>query len=271
MITYNHENYIREAIEGVLMQVCNFYLELIVSNDCSTDSTDKVIQVIIQNHPKAVLIKYINHEKNLGMMPNFIETIEECNGKYIALCEGDDYWTDPLKLQKQVDFMEANPEYNICFHNTENFDQDKNKLIADSITRDVPETTNAEDLAKGNFIHTPSVVLRNNFILPKWFSKSPLGDWTLYMIAIKDKKIKKLDEVMAVYRIHNNSIWSLKSKEFRVLNFVESIKLLINSNIISENVNNVLLETMSNYKRQLPRKPYFFEQFIRKAKGYLNA
>ncbi|MDO9260985.1 MAG: glycosyltransferase, partial [Flavobacteriaceae bacterium] len=104
MITYNHENYIQQAIEGVLMQTCNFEVELIIANDCATDKTDEVIQEIIKNHPNSSWIKYTNHSQNKGMMPNFIWAMQQCKGKYIALCEGDDYWTDPLKLQKQVEF-----------------------------------------------------------------------------------------------------------------------------------------------------------------------
>ena len=101
MITYGHEKFIREAIEGVLMQECDFEVELILANDCSPDQTDSVIQDIIKNHPKGCWIKYIRQENNIGMMPNFIFALKQCKGKYIALCEGDDYWTDPLKLQKQ--------------------------------------------------------------------------------------------------------------------------------------------------------------------------
>ena len=116
MMTYGHENYIRQAIEGVLMQNCFFEVELIVANDCSTDKTDLIIKDIIQNHPRGNWIKYHHHEKNVGMMPNFIFALHQATGKYVALCDGDDYWTDPLKLQKQVGFLEENEEYVLCFH-----------------------------------------------------------------------------------------------------------------------------------------------------------
>ena len=111
MVTYNHEKFISEAIEGVLIQQTNFSFELIIANDASTDGSDKIINEFIANHPKGNLIKYFKHEKNVGMMQNFTFALGHCKGKYIALCEGDDYWTDPLKLQKQVDFLEANEDY----------------------------------------------------------------------------------------------------------------------------------------------------------------
>ncbi len=119
MITYGHEKFIEQAINGVLMQECDFEVELIIANDSSPDQTDAVIQSILDNHPRASWIKYTKHEKNLGMMPNFIFALKECVGEYIALCDGDDYWTDTLKLKKQVVFLDRNKDYVACFHNSE--------------------------------------------------------------------------------------------------------------------------------------------------------
>ena len=104
MITYNHEKFIKEALESIFSQKTNFHYELIISNDCSTDNTDEVIKKIIDKNENGSLINYTNHHKNKGMIPNFLWSIQQAKGKYIALCEGDDYWTDPYKLQKQVDF-----------------------------------------------------------------------------------------------------------------------------------------------------------------------
>ncbi|MBS3993918.1 MAG: glycosyltransferase family 2 protein [Bacteroidetes bacterium] len=246
MITYNHENFIREAIEGVLMQVCDFEVELIVANDCSTDKTDRVIQDIIQNHPNASWINYTNHTQNKGMIPNFIWAMQQCIGEYIALCEGDDYWTDTFKLKKQVDFLERSEDYNICFHNVKLFNQAENRFENDNITRNVHETSYIEDLARGNFIHTPSVVLRNNFTIPKWYSKSPIGDWILYMIAIKDKKIKKLDKIMAVYRVHEKGVWVNKSQEYKDEFTKISINLLLKNLKSKKEVYKILKNRLGN-------------------------
>ena len=108
MITYGHENYIEQAIKGVLMQECDFQYELIIANDCSPDNTDRIVQKIIDNTNNADRIKYVRHTVNKGMTANFLWTLQQASGKYIAICEGDDYWTDPLKLQKQVDLLEVN-------------------------------------------------------------------------------------------------------------------------------------------------------------------
>lgn len=128
MITYGHEKYIEEAIESVLMQECDFEVELIVANDCSPDGTDFVVNNIIQNHSKSSWIKYTKHPQNKGMIPNFTWAVKQCKGKYIAICEGDDYWTDPLKLQKQIDFLEANLEFTFCVHRYKLFIENDKKF-----------------------------------------------------------------------------------------------------------------------------------------------
>jgi len=215
MITYGHEKYIREAIEGVLMQECDFEVELIVTNDCSPDQTDNVIRDIIKNHPKGFWIKYIRHESNIGMMPNFIFALKECKGKYVALCEGDDYWTDPLKLQKQVDFLEINPDYVLCFHPIQILKSDGS--IVDDFITNVPENYETiETLARlGNYIHTPSVVFRNILSeYPTEFELSPIGDYFLYMLLAEYGRLKCLSKQMGVYR-SGVGIWSQKGHYFR--------------------------------------------------------
>ena len=201
MITYGHENFIRQAIEGVLMQNCDFEVELIVANDCSPDNTDYIINDIIQNHPQGKWITYHKHPKNLGMMPNFIFALQQAQGEYIALCEGDDYWTDPFKLQKQVDFLEANPDYVLCFHKVKIL-KTNGELVDDFITK-VPENYETQEtLARlGNYIHTPSVVYRNIIgVLPYEMMISPIGDYFLYLILAQHGKLKYFEEEMAVYR-----------------------------------------------------------------------
>ena len=113
MITYNHANYIRQAIEGVMMQRTSFDIELIIGDDCSTDSTRDICLRFQKTYPgKIRLNEKIN---NIGPIKNFIKTLGACTGKYVAICEGDDYWVDPLKLQKQVDFLESNNDYSSLF------------------------------------------------------------------------------------------------------------------------------------------------------------
>src|SRR5215831_15832736 len=114
VITYNHEEYIAEALEGVLKQVTDFPFEVVIGEDKSADRTREICESYAAKYPQ---IRILPPEENMGMMKNFWRTWKACQGKYIAYLEGDDYWTDPLKLQKQVDFLEANPGYSTCFHN----------------------------------------------------------------------------------------------------------------------------------------------------------
>ena len=125
-ITYNHEKFIAEALDSFLMQETDFPFELVVDDDCSPDGTADVVRQYMIKFPN--IIKPNLREKNVGMMPNFIENMKRAKGKYIALCEGDDYWTDPLKLQKQVDFLEGNEGYVCAYHAVDHISFDGNLL-----------------------------------------------------------------------------------------------------------------------------------------------
>ena len=113
-ITYNHEPYLRDALDSFLMQKTNFPIEIILAEDCSTDGTRKICEEYATKYPET--IKYIYRDQNVGYNENEYEAMSAASGKYIAYCEGDDYWTDPLKLQKQVDFLETHPDYAVCWH-----------------------------------------------------------------------------------------------------------------------------------------------------------
>lgn len=208
MITYGHEKYIREAIQGVLMQECNFEVEFIIADDASPDNTEQEV-ASFKNHANSHWIKYTKHKKNKGMMPNFLWAISQTQGKYIALCEGDDYWTDPYKLQKQVDFLESNSEYGICAHRVQSvneFDSNKNYIF--------PDNTNNQDYTiqqfiKSNLVATCSLMFRKDFFQSKpWHQKSPFGDILLTLTILKNsnQKLWVFFEVMGIYRIHSNGV-----------------------------------------------------------------
>lgn len=207
MITYGHENFIEEAINGVLMQNCNFEIELILANDYSPDKTDEVIQRILNKHPRASIINYIKHEKNIGMMPNFIFAMQQCKGKYIALCEGDDYWTDSLKLQKQVDFLEANPDYVLSFHNAEIINSTTKKQHPFIKEYDKNDYT-ATDILNSWLIPTASMVFRNVFKgdFPLFLCKAIHGDLALQVYLYEFGKFRAMNDVMSVYRINEGSV-----------------------------------------------------------------
>ena len=123
LVTYNHEKFIKQAIESVFMQKTDFDYEVVIGEDYSTDNTRKILSQYQMRYPHR--IKAIFNNKNVGPVENFIRTLSTCKGKYIAYLEGDDYWTDAYKLQKQVDFLDKHPDYSLCFHSVEAFHQDQ--------------------------------------------------------------------------------------------------------------------------------------------------
>lgn len=206
-ITYNHEQFIAQALDGFIMQQTNFDFEIVISDDCSKDSTQSIINSYKIQYPH--LFKDISPKKNLGMMKNFKHTLESCTGKYIALCEGDDHWTDPLKLQKQVDFLEENEEYVMCFHKTEVNDLltiDSNfKFVGWYLNEDRDFTI--KDYFNWDFCATTSIVFKSKYLypLPQDFVEYPVGDYLVCFILFirSQKKARYLHENMAVYNNHS--------------------------------------------------------------------
>lgn len=208
MLAYKHEKFIAQAIEGVLMQQTNFEYELVIGEDFSPDKTRQICLDYEARFPDKVRV--LKREKNLGGggQPNFIDCYNNTIGsKFVALCEGDDYWTSPHKLQKQVDFLEKNLDFAICFHNTEVvfFDQNETSyLLNDNLQKDV---FTLDDLIGEDeiwFMATASVLYRRTAIgvLPEWFIKTKSGDIPLHILAARNGKIKYLSEPMAAYRKH---------------------------------------------------------------------
>lgn len=226
IITYNQEEYISQCLDGVLSQIVDFDYEIIIGEDKSTDGTLEICKKYANKHPTKITL--IERSENLGMIGNWLETIMSCKGKYIALCEGDDYWTDPLKLQKQVDFLEANDEFALCFHPVKILKKD-GEIEDDFITK-IPENFQERMTlaSNSNYIHTPSVVFRN--IVEKElhtmeFKNSPIGDYFLYLIISKYGKIGYLEDNMAVYRFGVGVFSAISTAKQRSANLLLYINL----------------------------------------------
>lgn len=205
MITYRHEQFIEEAINGVLMQECDFEIQLILANDCSPDGTDEVIKKIIKTHPRAGVITYIKHAKNKGMMANFLFSLQQCKGEYVALCEGDDYWTDSLKLQKQVDFLDANRDYVLSFHNATIIKS--HKKVSGVFNKFLKSDYTPNEILKNWITPTASMVFRNVITeFPLFLKEAPHGDLALRVYLCEFGKVGAFNEIMSVYRINEQSI-----------------------------------------------------------------
>jgi len=271
---YNHERFIKLCLDGILMQKTDFKYEIILGEDASTDGTREICKEYAKRFPDKIKlflrsrkdVIYING--NATGRYNFIENLKACQGKYIALCDGDDYWTDPLKLQKQVDFLEANNDFNICFHRANTLQNGEFKL------HDIPKSFDNEPfhyvalLRHYNFISTASVVFRkpDNFKLPDWFHLISFGDLGLYKLVSEEKKIKCLEDVMSVYRIHNEGIFSglnpLKVQQ-NYLGFYKTIFSVLNNEeqeVVRLKIKQVLSK-IANLKQPnslLKQKLYFY-------------
>lgn len=217
-ITYNHEKYIRNCLDGFVMQKTTFPFEILIHDDASTDNTANIIKDYEKKYADLIhpIYQTINqYSKKIN--PGIDYLLPIAKGKYIALCEGDDYWTDSAKLQKQVDFLEANSEYSICFHDVEIVMQDPNTektaqdyVIIHNQNRD---SFTFEDLVLlGNLMHTPSIVFRKQPMENYPFSQALTSDYFLSLHNSYFGKIRKIEGTMAAYRVHEGGVFSTKAK-----------------------------------------------------------
>jgi glycosyltransferase involved in cell wall biosynthesis len=205
LLTYNHAKFIAQSIESVVNQQTSFPFEIVIGDDHSTDGTSQIVDQYAAQYPD--LIKVVRGKTNGGPQPNSIRILENSQGKYMAALEGDDYWIDPLKLQKQVDFMEQNPDFAICFTNTrvEFFENNEEPYLLNSnIEKDVFELKDLIAETEVWFMGTATLFYTMSSIFPvqPWFHKTKSGDIPMIMLAARHGKIKYLPDVTAAYRRH---------------------------------------------------------------------
>lgn len=213
--TFNHEKYIAQMLEGALMQQTTFPFEIVVGDDASTDAAPRIIQEYAEQFPDK--IRAYLHPENLGPKEprefggrnNVLFLLKACQGDYVALCEGDDYWTDPLKLQKQVDFMEAHPDFAICHHNLEVIYEDNSPSHPFNEPDQKAVSTVKDVLEDRWFIGTASLLYRNFFRtddFAEWHHRAAAGDWALVIQLAARGKIGYLPETMGKYRKHRGGL-----------------------------------------------------------------
>lgn len=211
MVTYNHELYISEAIDSIMMQETNFDYCLYIGEDMSTDKTREICKEYARKYP--CKIELLLNTENIGAISNAQEVYKKCfesGAKYIAMCEGDDFWTDPHKLQKQVDFLDANPEYNFCIHKVAVLEDGRsyNHTFLPPVSREANFYT-FENLLHHWEIQTSSFVYRNTETLLSdlmvLINDLPFGDIAIAYLLASQGKVHYIDEVMSCYRIHQTS------------------------------------------------------------------
>ena len=272
IITYNQQDYIKDCLDGAINQVLDYDYEIVIGDDCSTDNTFRICQEYANKYPDK--IRFLSRDKNLGMAKNWIATIKECDGKYIAMCEGDDYWTDTDKLQKQVDILETNTDYVLSFHKVSVL-KTNGEFVEDFLTN-VPQTyQDIITLAKqGNYIHTPSVVFRNIIKeFPFEFEQCPIVDYFLYMMLAEHGKLSYSEEKMCVYRF-GIGIYSGAQMRKKIENNLKLFTMLV-SYSKQNDIRKIFQERQSRSENTLEtylkgEKKVFFvtkNQWLRIAKG----
>lgn len=226
VVTYNHEKFITECLDSIINQNTDFLYEIIIGEDNSTDNTRTICEKYAKRYPDLIKlflrnradVIYINN-KPTGRF-NFMESLKASKGKYIALCEGDDYWTDSYKLQKQVDFLEQNADYIGCFHNArlEYLYQPTNIVKQFAISESKSTYTTIDTLGEA-FIPTASFIFRqiSSFKFPNWFTRVASGDIALVSMLSEYGDLKYIDEVMSVYRIHRGGV---SRSHYNIYNYV---------------------------------------------------
>ncbi|MDB5111148.1 MAG: hypothetical protein JWR05_1637 [Mucilaginibacter sp.] len=230
--TYNQKQFITQTVESFLMQQTNFQFEIVIGDDYSTDGTSEVLKSFIEKYPAK--IKVISAGKNVGPYQNMIDTVKACKGKYLALCDGDDYWTDPHKLQKQVDFLEQNPQYIICCHYTRVVDTEGKTIHVDP--NPLPLVHSYHDLliGKQEETKTATVVYHNipevhQLFQKPWYFDCFAADKLLKLYATFNtgRKIYVMPEVMSCYRVHVSGLWSGIRYEARMEKMISDFNLII--------------------------------------------
>ena len=212
-ITFNHGRYLREALDGFIMQETDFPIEILVHDDASTDDTIDIIREYTEKYPDIMVPMYEEHNQYSQGISNIsgVFNFPRARGRYIAMCEGDDFWTDPHKLAKQAAYMEAHPECSLCCHAAGIVSEDRAFRTSDSIRPfERSGTIEAERIiSKKENIATASLFFRTEYAksLPKWYFDCSVGDIPLQLAMLMHGNVYYFDEIMSMYRMGREGSW----------------------------------------------------------------
>lgn len=270
---YNHGKYIAQTLDGFVTQKTDFPFEIIVHDDASTDNTVVVLKEYEIKYPGLFSNIYQKENQFSKSIHNGSKTtFAKARGKYLTLCEGDDFWNDSYKLQKQVDFLEKNPGYVGCFHNVEErYENDDNK--ASFLYCDYPESRDLSfgDLSFSNTIPTCSVVFRSKLFekFPDWFYQLKIGDWPLHLLNAQFGNYWYLPKIMAVHRIHTQSYWTLQGDQRNKQYLLEAYDIMIEGFSDKKDLQRQLMNGKKNFEANM-KQPGIFKRGINFVKRLTN-
>lgn len=260
-LSYNHERYIRQCLDGFVMQQTSFPFEVIVHDDASKDNSQLIIREYVAKYPDT--FKPILQSENLyskgqkARVEMWRSIFRNAQGKYVALCEGDDYWTAPDKLQLQVDFLETHPDYGMCFHDADFYDETAKAVIGRHNRYPADTDVPAEDLimGSGNFCPTNSLMMRKALCVsaPEIVFNQYVGDYPLQMYFGLVSKVRYMARSLSAYRVQNNTSWSHQTYSTRDF---EKFKPIID-------------KEMAIYRDFTAQYPQYAKVFERKKNKYL--
>jgi glycosyltransferase involved in cell wall biosynthesis len=213
--TYNHARYLRQAIEGALAQQ-GVSFDITIIDDVSTDGTGAIIAEFVAAHPQRIRMSC--PPVNLFSSAELRRVVNRCEAEFIALMDGDDYWTDPAKLRKQVAVLDEDPGLSMCFHDCAVIDS-QGRIVSRSFFphKPPPARIGYRHMARGNYVPGPTPMVRREAIapLPEWIDPCDWSDWAIYLLAAEYGPLAFIPESMAAYRVHPQGIWSGMSPEDR--------------------------------------------------------
>lgn len=261
LITYNHEKYIREALDSILMQKTNFDFEIVIGDDCSTDNTPVICKEYKNKHEN---IKYERYESNGGISSNWIKTISRCKGDYIALLEGDDFWTSRGKLQLQVDFLDKNTQYSFCYHgfdikyqdNSRVYNNFRNKLNAEK------KQIEFQDSVQTCYPQTLTVVFRKGYYNLNLLEGLTVCDRYFYQLLVLNSSGFYLDNIMGSYRIHSSQVTFVQKKRDKS-KFIDNI-------VFWERLLSLEISRPQRYFLYLSLTKSYFNIYVHYSEGLFN-
>lgn len=256
LLTYNHERFIAKALDSVLMQKTDFDYEIVIGEDCSNDRTRDIVLEYTIKHPGRISL--LPSAVNSGATRNLIRTYKACTGTYIALLEGDDCWTSPTKLQRQVDFLEGNPDFVLCFTNSNIIDEAGTVIKEARLDEDRMKNLSQAEIVSGLIPPTNTVVFRNNVVtnIPDIFYTSINGDILFFSMLTEQGDAAFLNDTTASYRMHDGGIWSGKPQEYMMRNVLITRRALLRlfarkyRNVLFPNVHSSYCTLMEYYKSE---------------------